>query len=42
MRDFGPEERRDTIDRSKAYLDSFYEQLEIAERDLPADTVDAT
>jgi non-heme Fe2+,alpha-ketoglutarate-dependent halogenase len=35
--DFGPQET-ERHDRSfKAYLDSFYEQLEIAERDLPAE-----
>ena len=41
IRDFGPEETA-RHDRSfKAYLHSFYEQLEIAERELPADAVGA-
>ena len=38
--DFGPEETGRHDRAFKAYLDSFYEQLEIVERDLPADPAD--
>lgn len=40
--DFGAEERARHERSFKAYIDSFYEQLEIVERDLPANAVAPT